>query len=275
MIRWRKVLLLLIGGVLLALAGARAWHEQDNRPVWRALRQPVGPAAFQPALVDDLPAPARAFLLHAIAAGTPLARSVQLSMHGSILLSPGQEPFPMRAEQMLAPPHGFVWRARVGRGFMHIGGHDRFHAGAGEMRWWLWGLLPIVHATGTDVSRSAAGRLVMEAVLVPATLLPGPGVHWEEVDQSRARFSMTAGGETVVATITVTPDGSLRHVSAMRWHDGTNTAEAGYVRFDVELDNDRTFQGYTLPTRIRAGWRLGEHDEYPFFWAELSEAVFR
>lgn len=37
-----------------------------------------------------------------------------------------------------------------------------------------------------DEIHLAAGRLVMEAILVPASLLPGHGAEWEPVDDERA-----------------------------------------------------------------------------------------
>jgi hypothetical protein len=65
------------------------------------------------------------------------------------------------------------------------------------MGWKLFGLVSVVHETGADVTRSAAGRLAMEAVLLPSVLLPGRGATWEAVDERRARFRMTVGEETV------------------------------------------------------------------------------
>ena len=81
--------------------------------------------------------------------GTPLARSVRLTMHGTLRLSPGGNALTMRAEQVLAPPAGFIWRARVGRGAMRFRGFDRYGNGEGGMRWWMLGLLPIVRAGGS------------------------------------------------------------------------------------------------------------------------------
>jgi hypothetical protein len=37
---------------------------------------------------------------------------------------------------------------------------------------------------------------------------------------------------------------------------------------------ERTIDGVTLPTRFRAGWRLGEPDAFPFFEARLDANRF-
>lgn len=113
---------------------------------------------FDPEMVEDLPAPVRRFLLRAIAAGTPLADSVQLEMHGTLRLAPDRDPVPFVAEQLLAPPERFVWRARTTGGLFRIRGFDRYGEGKGEMRWRLWGLIPVVRADGYTVpSRIEAG----------------------------------------------------------------------------------------------------------------------
>jgi hypothetical protein len=44
------------------------------------------PKAFEPSMVAGLPEPARRWLTHAIAPGTPLWQTVELSMHGQIRL---------------------------------------------------------------------------------------------------------------------------------------------------------------------------------------------
>ncbi len=50
------------------------------------------------------------------------------------------------------------------------------------MRWKLLGLLPLVHADGPEVTRSAVGRAAAEAVWVPTALLPRFGVDWSAAD---------------------------------------------------------------------------------------------
>ena len=183
-----------VGAVLLLLA-ARVWGERSARRAWSELMLHGGDERFEAGTVAELPEPARRYLLRAIEPGTPLARSVELTMSGQLVLDPERPPLAMQAEQILAPPAGFVWRARVASGGMRIRGFDLYAGGEGAMRWQLWGLVPVVRARGRDVDRSAAGRLAMEAILMPAALVPGRGVTWEAVDENRARFVMTVGEE--------------------------------------------------------------------------------
>lgn len=246
----------------------------------RSVGEGVPEASFEPAMVEDLPEPARRFFLHAIAPGTPLAGAVELDMSGSIALVPDEEPLSLEARQVLAPPHGFIWLAVAGGGLARIRGYDRYSDGRGEMRWELFGFIPVVQAEGEGVTRSAAGRLGMEAVLVPATLIPGSpfapeGLRWEEVDEHRARFHFPVGTEVVEATLEVDAEGRPLRLEALRWaEDVEEGREPGYDRFVVEMAGEFSANGYTLPALMEAGWRLGSPDEFRFFGAELERASF-
>jgi Family of unknown function (DUF6544) len=121
-------------------------------------------------MVSDLPAPARRYLLHAIRPGTLLASSVSLEMRGEMRLNLEQEWAPMKARQILAPPKGFVWRAEVGHGLMRFSGGDHYANGSGRVRFWLWGVIPLVKQEGPDVSRATIGRLVCETIWLPSFL---------------------------------------------------------------------------------------------------------
>jgi len=228
-------------------------------------------APFDPASLEGLPDPARRYLRRAIAPGTKLAKSVDLQMTGEIRLKPGGEPFPIVADQILAPPVGFVWNARARRGMMRIRGFDRYGGERGEMRWWLWGLLPVMSAEGEDVTRSAAGRLGMEAVLLPSSLVPGGGAIWEPATDTSARFRMRIGTEWVDSTLDVDGEGRPVRVSARRWSE---RAGPGYDLFVVEMSGEIESGGVRIPREMTAGWRLGASDEFRFYKATLQQARF-
>ncbi len=86
---------------------------------------------------------------------------------------------PFRAVQLHAPPDGYVWAARARLGPLRISGFDRFADDTGEMRWRLLGHVPVVNATGPDLDRSAAGRVALDAMLVPTAFL-NPLVNWSD-----------------------------------------------------------------------------------------------
>lgn len=273
--------MLAVGGVILLGAAAsgmfsRSASERAVARQWDALVDAGPGGLFDPATLAGLPEPARRWLLHAIAPGTPLSHTALLKMRGSITLREGEEPWLMRAEQVLSPPRGFIWKAEVGSGLMRIRGFDRYVEGRGELRWWLLGLVPVVSADGPDVSRSAAGRLGGEAAMVPASLLPGTGVRWEAVpgDSDAARATMEVDDEDVSFTIHVAADGRLRQVVIRRWNGDPDNGAIGFLPFVVDFEGERVWGGYTTPAHLRAGWER-DGQVHVFFDAEVTDIVYR
>jgi hypothetical protein len=267
-------LMVVVAAAMSVLLLGSARESGELRRTWSILESTGGADVFDPPMVEGLPAPARRWLLRAIRPGTPLARSAVLRMHGTIRLQPGAESWPMHAEQVLAPPDGFIWKAEVGRGLMRIRGYDRYAGGHGRLRWRLWGVVPVVSQSDADTDRSAAGRLGGEAALVPSALLPQNGAVWESVDDRTARFILDVDGEAVASTITVDDAGRLTRVVIRRWNGDEANGPVGYIPFVVTFEGEKHFGGYTIPARLVAGWERDGLAE-PFFVAELDEAVYR
>ena len=207
----------------------------------------------------------------AVDPGTLPSASVELVMHGEILLGRWR---PFRARQVIAPGLGFVWSAVVGRLPMRITGHDRYIYGAGDMRWRLLGAIPVMSASGDDVTRSAAGRLAGESVLCPSALA-APGVPWRGLDDRRATATLIVDDLATDVTITVGDDGRLLEVTFPRWGDPDGEGFRQGV-FRVVCDAERRFGAHTITSRFRAGW--GDADAWTdeeSFRAEIDSAVFR
>ena len=83
---------------------------------------------------------------------------------------------------------------------------------------------------------------------------------------------MAIGGEAVTIHVDVGTDGRLGRVRFMRWRgDGASHHEPFVVD---EWSDERTFDGYTIPTCFRAGWRIGEPEEFPFYYVRIREVVY-
>jgi uncharacterized protein DUF6544 len=249
-----------------------AADTRSLRAEWAQLADPPAPdRAFAPDLVTGLPEPARRWLTRAIAPGTPLWSSVQLTMHGQIKLRAWR---PFTARQVLAPS-GFIWAATARVGPLPLTGFDRYSSGCGKMRWRLLGLIPVMSASGAEVTRSAAGRLAGEATcwlptgFSAASWAPGP-----EADTAVA--TRLIGGTDEAVQVRVAPDGRLVEGLLRRWGNPDGQPFDRYP-FGIAFDAERTFGGVTLPSVIRAGWWWGtdRQDDGEFFRAEITQALFR
>lgn len=216
---------------------------------------------------ETLPELAKTYLGHAMAEGTPLARAVRLTMTGEIKL---KKWLPFTAEQVVRADGGFVWSARVKQGLMFITGFDKFIEGVGEMRWKLLGLFPVMTGSGPDISRSAGDRFAIERILLPSALCL-PEVRW------------TSEGGTATAevpglspiTLGVSPTGAVKSVSMLRWGN-PDGGVFGLFPFGGFVDEEMTWEGYTIPSRLRIGWHFGtdRFEEGEFFRARITSAEF-
>jgi hypothetical protein len=262
-----------LAAVLLVLAGWRALDRLADRRAWRALVDAADGAVprFDEALITDLPAPAQRYFRYTIAPGTPLHSAVELRMTGELGLgtraAPGYRP--MRAHQLLAPPHGLVWRLDYGA----VGGSDAALPDRAWTRFWLWHVVPVVRVCSDDHRRSAFGRVVAEAAFwSPASLLPGPFVRWEAQGDDTARAVVHYGGFTQAVEITVAADGAPRRVVIRRWSNANPARVYREQPFGGELSEFRDFGGYRLPTRVEGGNHFGTPDYFAFFKARVTAA---
>lgn len=240
------------------------------RAPWSRLAATAGEQrpAFDTAATVDLPDAAARWLRHVIEPGTVLRDCARLVMHGEIRV---KRWMPFTAQQILTPA-GFIWAARAGRFPLRITGFDCYADHRGRMRWKLGGLVPVVTADGPDVTRSAAGRLAGEALLIPGRAL-GAGVRWRDGRNDTEAVATVADAEfTHDVTVTVDDDGALSAITFPRWGNPVGGSYAEHP-FGVELSAERAFAGYRIPTRMSAGWWHGTDrwDEGVFFRATIDE----
>jgi hypothetical protein len=195
-------------------------------------------------------------------------------MHGEIKL--GEKWHLFRGEEVICWQRGMIWRATTWMRGLPIWGADRIVDGVGEMQWKLLGLLPVMTGAGDDITRSAVGRMQGEVVWLPAVLCH-PEVTWTALDQARVQANFTTLDQPAHLTLTVRDDGTLEQVKLSRWGNPTGGA-FHEVDFGVLVEASAIFEGYTIPTQIRAGWFFGS-DRFAsageFFRCTIDKATYR
>jgi hypothetical protein len=267
-------------GILLFLGLMALWAlrladlGRDGR-AWSALAATAdpAPARFDPAVIADLPEPARRFLGFAIRPGTPLRAVAEIGMAGRIGMGTKARPGyrAMAARQILAAPHGLVWRLESGA----LSGSDGLTEAASWTRFRLFGLVPVVRAGGADHRRSAFGRVVAEAAIwTPAALMPGPGVRWEAAGPDTARAVVTHGDLEQQVEITLAADGQPRRVTIPRWSNANPEKVWRVQPFGGDLSDFRDVAGFRVPFQVEGGNLIGTEDYFPFYVVDVTELRF-
>jgi hypothetical protein len=208
--------------------------------------------------------PVRRYLDHALPGGTEVPPGVRLSMRGRIKTGAW---LPFTAIQE-ADGHSFTWRARAAGGLLHV--VDRFAGGQGSMDIRLFGRVPLMHADGPDIVRSAAGRAALESMWAPASLLPERGVEWRAESDGLIVAAWDVPPERPALNVRIDERGAVRSIWALRWGNA-GQKEHGYIPCGGEVLAERRFGPLVVPSRVRVGWWFGTPRYEPFFEAEVLE----
>jgi len=264
-------------GVLWALVVFRAVDRYRIDRIVRSLNIKSAGENFSKETVLALPPLAQRYFLHTIRPGTPLAASVQLRISWDIRVERGEKStwMPLKAVQILTPQRGFVWKANIRKGVIYFSEVDYYWKGTGRVALRFLGLIPLLAARGEDGAKSAVGRLVIESVLLPAGLLPQQGVVWKDVDDEHVRVTCTVDDEELEMTLAVDASGRLREVVMQRWGEGGDKRGYDYIPFGIAVHEERIFNGYTIPSRMSAGWWYGTDRYVESIRWTIEEAQFK
>lgn len=288
------VLLIVLVGLGLWLCGYAKQDAQQAQAISDQIRaqadMPV--QKFEGGMIRDLPPIAQRYFRHAIADGADLHQTAYLAMEGEFIQAGTQ--MPMRAVQVLSYPHGFVWRARMGEGAMQVSGSDAFCAACalapdtppGVISWTrfrLAGLLSVARVgqgADTDLSdhaRSAAARLLIEAIWTPASLLPQTGVRWEALGPNTARvqFPPVPGvGEMPPIDLVLNSEGGVVQAQMQRWSDANPERVFQFQPFGARVLGEMRQDGMTIPAQLEVSNHFDTPQEAVFFRATLTELHF-
>lgn len=270
------VIITILVSVVISLGIWRLLDLIRNNAAAGKLKASVGGAKndFEPALILDLPEPAQRYFKFTIKPGTPIYTIVELSMTGKLGFGDKHTPNyrAMKAKQILAPPHGLVWRVNAGP----ISGSDGFADGRSWTRFWLFNLLPVVRVeNNADHYRSAFGRVAAEgAFWVPASLLPSDHVEWTAIDANTARATLSYGDLRQDVEITVDEEGRPSQISIQRWSNENAQKIFKEQPFGGRLSNFQEIDGYCLPAHVEGGNLFGTDEYFPFFVADINQVHF-
>lgn len=211
--------------------------------------------------------PVRRFFAHALTDPARNGEGARLAMRGHIKAG-AWLPFTASEE---VDARSFSWTARVGVGRLTVlRVIDRFAHGDGSTDGRLLGRFNVLHAAGPDTSRSAAGRVALEAVaFAPQCVLPGDGVVWNAIADDHIAVTLDVPPERTDVHVRIDDRGAVRSVNALRW----GSPEGGafdYVPCGCEVHEEARFGGVVIPARFSVGWWFGTPHYSPFFRVEIT-----
>ena len=131
-------------------------------------------------------------------------------------------------------------------------------------------------ASGPDITKSTSGRLQGEFVWLPSRFALGD-VNWTAQDPFHAKAQLSVAGFTETVSFLLNDKGGLSNISLPRWGNPEGNSFKNY-EFGAEVEDEQTFGGYTIPSKLRAGWFFGSdrfEEVGEFFRCTIDRAEFR
>lgn len=206
--------------------------------------------------------------------GTSPARAARIRMAGRIRLGRGKPWMTHRSEEIIRAGEGFIWSAKVS-GSLPIVGADQYIDRQGNMQWRLCGMIPIVNASGDNITRSSRWRFAAEHLLIPGALLPGRNVRWTSTNDLHANLEVDVDGIAHPMTIEFHAEGMPRKISFERWGNfETNDGTWRHIPYSVRCQGVFRKDGYSLPHLFTASWWADTDKELAVVELEIEDAQF-
>jgi hypothetical protein len=171
-------------------------------------------------------------------------------------LKPGHW-LPFRAEQEIAVDRvEFAWRANFRAApLVSMRVRDWCRSGVGGLDVRLWGVVPVVRASGEQFARGEAMRYLAELVWAPHAMVANPALEWRQVDESTVEVATRIARERVAVLLHFDAAGDIVGMSteARPRMVGKQVVETPWSGVFGEY---RELNGVRLPTTGEVSWLL-------------------
>jgi hypothetical protein len=200
----------------------------------------------------------RRYIERSVPADQPVRSAVHFTQVGEMQLKPGRW-LPFRAEQEMAVDCvEFAWRANFRAApLVSVRVRDWYRSGVGGLDGRLWGVFPVVHASGEQVARGEAMRYLAELPWAPQAMATNPALEWRQVDESTVEVATRGARERVAVQLHFDAVGDIVRASTdvrprMVGKQVVDTPWSGV------FGEYREFDGVRLPATAEASWLLSD-----------------
>jgi uncharacterized protein DUF6544 len=228
--------------------------------------------------LEGLPAPVARYVRQSGAVGHPQPGSFRALFHGRIRAAGDRPWMSFVGEQVntFGPmPERFfkmdAIRAHLPVDVLHV-----FSGNEARMRVKLCSLVPMVNASGPDLTRAETVTLLNDlCVLAPAALV-GASISWTTMNEHQVRAVFSRGEHTVSAELTFDQQDQLTgFTSDDRFAVSANAKTPRRQRWSTPLRRYKSFHGHTISSSGLAVWRApAPEGDFAYLEFELDDIVY-
>jgi hypothetical protein len=208
--------------------------------------------------------------------GQAMVTAVNISQSGLFNMRPeGTRWVPFEATQrVITRAPGFVWNACIKlMGVVDVYVHDGYSRGKGTLRPSVMGWFKLGDMADTEsLAQGELARYVAEAPWYPTALLPSQGVHWQAIDDRRARFTFYDGDISITCLVIFNAD---HLIETLRVEN--RAAISGKVTvmmpWEARLSGYQYRHGMLLPFKGEAAW-IKQGQRRPYWRGTITRINF-
>lgn len=225
---------------------------------------------------DHLPAPVVRYFRMALKDGQSLVHTARVDHKGEFLTSKegnGWSSFES-SQYFSANPPGFVWDATIRMApLMDVRVRDAYLTGRGSMQARTFAVIPVMDAMGkAELDSGALQRYLAEAIWFPTALLPGGGLTWSVIDNTKALATLSDSGTTVSLEFRFNEKGEITAV----FSPGRFREEKGkYIPtpWVVRVWNYEERGGMRIPLEGEVEWQLSSGN-MPYWKGKIVDVKY-
>lgn len=267
------IIFLSIALLIWQIGSVRSDIEDRTALVLSAARnQPEAPTSSLD--LEALPAPVRRYLRKALKPDGQRIQSVLLKQEGELETAPdqpGYKSFEATHSATVGKP-GFLWNATIDI-FPGIRVVDSYVNQSASGTVYLMSLIPLDSRSDQEkLNQGALYRYLAESVWYPQALLPGNGVRWTALDESRALATLEDGPNSVSLEFRFNQEGLVESIYAEDRY-GLFGEEFRRLPWEGRFSNYREVDGMLIPMKGEVGWHMP--DGFWLFWkGSIKEVRF-
>ncbi len=217
--------------------------------------------------IETLPEPVKNWLRNSGVMGQAFISMGKVTQKAEMKLKPEQKEWmAARAVQYTTIDRpAFIWTVDVKmNSLLYAVGRDKFENGKGSMLIKMNALMNVVNEKGDKLDEGTLQRYLGEMVWFPSLAL-SPYISWKQIDNNKAKATMTYKGTTGSGIFHFNADGDVVRFSALRYKG--NAANAKRHDWRMDITGYRSFEGIKVPYEMKSTWKLDKGD---WTWLKLE-----
>jgi hypothetical protein len=271
---------ILLGAVIHAYAsqGPRSYRAEYRRRVGAALSEPLPDGVVTEADLTHLPEPVARYVRRSGAVGKPRVTSFQARIRGRIRGGAAKAWMDFTGEQVdtFGPEPSRLFFMDATMFSLPVDVLHTYVGPSATMRVKACSLVPIMHATGSEMFRAETVTLFNDLCLLAPAALIDAHITWQPIDDHHVRGKFTNGAHTVTAELVFNDAGGLvDFVSDDRLRASQDGSSFTPQRWSTPVRESRAIDSRQVATFGEARWHASNPEgEFAYLEFKVDQITY-